>query len=194
MWYEYYLVFEHAIQNPTSTSHCTPEMMYLSLLFASVLAQLQLVSSSSYCATFDAATTAGATGSFSMEINEGVATYKFYLDMTNFQTECVLSSGLSYHIHSYWRNTTTQSSANTFCGSSYCGGHFDPNLACSKSSQNGGSNGLCEAINRTSPEYTYGCNSTVYQNGDYSKCEIGDLGGKLFPYKLSHLPHSNVLP
>jgi hypothetical protein len=137
-----------------------------------------LVASKSYCATFDADTTSGSVGSFSMEISEGVASYRFYLDLTNFKTECILSSGLGYHIHSYWVNTTTQSSANAFCGKSLTGNHFDPNLACSTASQSSGSGGLCAAISRTSPDYTYSCSNTNYQKGDYSMCEVGDLSGK----------------
>ena len=90
--------------------------------------------------------------------------------------DIIKTSGLKYHIHTYWTNSTDDSS--NVCGSaaSGCQGHYDPYLACSTTSQNYGS--LCTSLNRISGSYTYGCNSTVYSAGHVALCEVGDLSGK----------------
>lgn len=137
------------------------------------------VSAEFFCATFDAKDAGGVEGYFNMQLGNGSASYRYSLDLSSFDAQgCNLSEGLNYHIHSYWTNTSTTSGANAYCGSSFTGGHFDPNLACSASSQNIG--GLCVDIGRTSsstPSYTYAC-SGKYDTGNYAYCEVGDLSGK----------------
>eukprot|EP01035_Chromulina_nebulosa_P020958 gene20958-27162_t len=117
-----------------------------------------------------------------MEIEDGHAMYSYKLNLTNFAlaSSCSLSSsGLKYHIHSYWTNgSVTSSAGSTYCGSAYTGGHYDPNFACSSSSQEISSG--CVNLGRTSSQgYTYSCNTTLYKEGDYSNCEVGDLSGKI---------------
>lgn len=115
-----------------------------------------------------------------MNIENGTARYRFSIDMSKFDPgTCDISDGLTYHIHTYWTNSSTKSGANGYCNGPYTGGHFDPNLACSGSSQNIGS--LCVDIGRTStstPPYTYSCSAATYAAGHYAFCEVGDLSGK----------------
>lgn len=136
------------------------------------------VESQQYCATIDATNSAGASGFVALQVQNGVAKYSFSLDMNNFvnTTQCALSYGLKYHIHSFWNSNTATSAANAQCGASFTGGHYDPNLACSQSSQSHTT--LCPPINRTAPGYTYSCNTTNYQEGQYALCEVGDISGK----------------
>ncbi len=128
-------------------------------------------SSTKFCATFSNSQASGATGYFAMEIIDGYARYSYNLNLTSFTlaSTCSLSSGgLKYHIHSYWTNTSVSSAAGpTSCGSSYLGGHYDPNYACSASSQQITSG--CVNLGRTSSQgYTYSCNTTSYNEGYYS--------------------------
>jgi hypothetical protein len=119
----------------------------------------------------------GATGYFDLEIDNGKALYNWYLDLTEFSTTCDLSQGLTYHIHSYWTDDTTSSATLGACASTYTGGHYDPNLACSGSSQDIA--GLCVDINRTAAlGYTYSCSPSNYADGHYALCEVGDISGK----------------
>uniref|UniRef100_A0A7S4DBL7 Superoxide dismutase copper/zinc binding domain-containing protein n=1 Tax=Heterosigma akashiwo TaxID=2829 RepID=A0A7S4DBL7_HETAK len=128
-----------------------------------------------YCAEVSSSDSAGASGYFYTTIGLGWAKHKFSLDLTDFNaSSCDLTEGLSYHIHSYWTDDSTDSSYETGCGSTYTGGHYDPNLACGGASQDAG--GLCGQLNRTSTSYT--CNSEQYSAGNYSICEVGDLSGK----------------
>mmetsp|Transcript_3963 Transcript_3963/g.6202 ORF Transcript_3963/g.6202 Transcript_3963/m.6202 type:complete len:286 (-) Transcript_3963:202-1059(-) len=142
----------------------------------------QLTLGEQFCATFDSIDAAGATGWFNMNINNGTAVYSFSIDLTNYdEGSCDLSSGMSYHIHTYWNNNSVSSGANAYCGLSYTGNHFDPNLACSQASEDSGSGGLCEDLGRTAtstPPYEYSCNTSNYENGRYAFCEVGDLSGK----------------
>eukprot|EP01041_Mallomonas_annulata_P008435 gene8435-17394_t len=157
---------------------------------------------SNYCSYFSNNTAAGASGWFSLSLNNGSAKYDFFLDLTDFHTECDLSEGLQYHIHSYWTNSSVSSSANDFCGKSFTGGHYDPNLACGKSSED--SNNLCANINRTSSQgYSYACNPWDFVDGDYGTCEVGDLSGKfgrIYPESYdskiftSNITQSDYLP
>jgi hypothetical protein len=143
-------------------------------------------SGSKYCASIDSSTASGASGYFSMQIFPGKANYSFFLDLTHFDTgTCDLSIGLSYHIHTYWTNTSVTSSANSFCGAAYAGGHYDPNLACGPNSQD--ANGLCVNLGRTAtstPPYSYSCNPSNYQSGRYAFCELGDFSNK-FGFSLA---------
>jgi hypothetical protein len=140
------------------------------------------ISGSKYCASIDSTTASGASGYFSIQFSPGLANYSYLLDLTHFDAgTCDLSLGLTYHIHSYWTNTSVSSSANSFCGtgSTYAGGHFDPNLACGPNSQD--ASGLCVNLGRTStsvPAYTYSCSPSNYQSGRYAYCELGDLSNK----------------
>lgn len=56
-------------------------------------------------------------------------------DFTGEADSCTIENGLVYHVHSFWNNETVSSSANSFCGASYTGGHYDPSLACSSASE-----------------------------------------------------------
>jgi len=143
------------------------------------------VEATQYCATINPAEAAGADGYVALNIADGVAKYSFNLDLNNYDlpttgdySSCSLAtSGLKYHVHSYWLNSTYDSAANAYCGASISGGHFDPNLACSGSSQYASS--LCMDLSRTSTAgYTYTCNTTLYNSGQNSYCEVGDIAGK----------------
>jgi hypothetical protein len=133
-----------------------------------------------FCANIDSTTSGGASGYFSAQFTPGSANYSYYLDLTHFDTgTCDLTSGLSFHFHTYWKNSSVSSSSNSFCGGSFTGGHFDPNLACGPSSQDAGNK--CVDLGRTStstPPYIYSCNTTNYQKGRYAYCELGDIAGK----------------
>lgn len=141
--------------------------------------------STSYCASFDVKHS-GVNGYFAMTIDEqtGLSYYDFKVDLTQYPnpSKCNLNNKLKYHIHSYWTNTT---STNTYvistCGAT--GGHFDPYLACSQSSQYQTSPAtypgpLCPLLNRVAPNYTYPCSATNFNGGNLQGCEVGDLSGK----------------
>lgn len=150
-----------------------------------------------YCATIDSSTADGAYGTVAMEIASGKVQYSVSLNLNGFTaaTGCDYTQGLSYHIHTYWTNTTVSSSANGFCGAGFTGGHYDPNFACSASSQN--SSSACTALGRVSPTYTYSCSTTTYGEGQYSLCEVGDISGKtglLFPASATDLTFSSAQP
>lgn len=121
-------------------------------------------------------------GYYKMTINDGRASHSFALDLSVFKdsSDCDLSNGLYYHIHTSWSpvdSTRTSGVGAIDCGATVTGGHYDPNLACSASSQD--ASGLCIALNRTSAfGYTYNCTSAAYVAGTYSHCEVGDLSGK----------------
>lgn len=150
---------------------------YLILLFSFILNCL----CSNYCATISSLTSSGSSGYFSIKYSNGTSSYTFLLDLTSFNTgTCDLSKGLTYHFHTYWNNKSVTSSSNSYCGSSYTGFHFDPNLACGPNSQDANT-GKCAAIGRTTtsiPPYVYSCNTTNYKNGRYAYCETGDLSNK----------------
>lgn len=156
------------------------------LSLATIIATFSsFVKATQYCATIIAAEAAGASGYVALDITEGVAKYSFNLNLNNYNlpttgnyAACNLAtSGLKYHVHSYWLNSTSASTANAYCGATIAGGHYDPNLACSGSSQYAAT--LCPHINRTvATGYTYTCNSTLYSSGQYSYCEVGDIAGK----------------
>jgi hypothetical protein len=150
-------------------------VFFLIAFFSAIAAS---ATSQKYCATITSEEAAGASGYVALQVEEGVATYSFNLDLNDFTptTSCDYSLGLSYHIHSYWHNNNNASAANSYCLASYTGGHYDPNLACSVYSQS--SSTLCKDLNRYYPHYNYSCNSTNYAAGEYSKCEIGDISGK----------------
>ena len=139
---------------------------------------LSILSSSEYCATISGEEASGASGYVALKVGDGSAQYAFDLDLSDFSTTCDLTNGLTYHVHSFWNNGTTVSSADDFCGSSYTGGHYDPNFACSGSSQS--ASDQCVSINRTASQgYTYSCSTSNYDLGRYSFCEVGDISGKV---------------
>lgn len=114
-----------------------------------------------------------------MQIEEGSAMYYGELDLSNFDAlgSCtnIASVGLKYHIHQSWTNTSDSSSFTSGC--SQAAGHYDPFLGCSSNSQYVSTE--CVELSRTSSlGYTYSCNPTLYNNGNYSNCEVGDLSGK----------------
>ena len=152
------------------------------------LCGLLVASAAHYCANFQRSSTSGVDGFFYMDISLGHAMYEFSLDTSQFSTPCDLSRGMTWHIHSYWNNYSSDSSSHTFCSSSYTGGHYDPNLACGPSSQE--SAGLCAKLGRISSNgYVYHCNTTNFALGKYGSCEVGDLSGKfgrVYPAKDSN--------
>lgn len=138
-----------------------------------------------FLATFDTEYTSGASGYFNYSTDgSGASFYSMYLDLQSFSipqsavdNDCTLdiikTSGLKYHIHTYWTNTTADSSY--LCSSTSA--HFDPALACSANSENYA--GFCTDLNRTAANgYTYACSSAVFASGNYSLCEDSDLSGK----------------
>ena len=143
----------------------------------------------SYCATVDPASSAGASGFFSMTITDGIGYYDTSLDISNFnQSEkpvgCDFTNGISYHIHSYWNNaSSTVSNFGPGCAAAHTGGHYDPGLACGEASQSHATD--CMELKRTSTDgYSYSC--------DISKpftCEVGDISGKFG----NLMPSSNMV-
>ena len=138
---------------------------------------------SCYTAKLDPASASGASGIFQMEYAANSrATYSYNLDLTDFTgfaATCNPSNGLSYHAHSYWTNTTSDSGANAFCGAPYTGGHYDPSLACSTASED--IKGNCVSLGRTADMgyvYSSQCNSVNYAAGNQALCEVGDFSGK----------------
>lgn len=138
---------------------------------------------SCYTAKLDPSSSSGASGFFQMEYAANSrATYTYNLDLTSFTgfaSTCNPSNGLTYHAHSFWTNSTSDSGANAFCGASYTGGHYDPSLACSGSSEDIKAN--CVALGRTADKgYVYAnqCNSAAYAAGNQALCEVGDFSGK----------------
>ena len=142
-----------------------------------------------FVSNFDSVDTGGVSGSFQYYINQhGQGEYSWSLTMdSNFQfsasavtagcsIESVKANGLKYHIHTYWTNTTDSSNQ---CGTATTGteNHYDPYLACSASSQYISTH--CVNVSRTAAAgYTYACNPTVYANGSYALCEVGDISSK----------------
>lgn len=156
-------------------NHISITSIYLILIFQ----HSPSVQSTSFCALFSNKSAPGVSGYFGININEINGTsYEYFLDLTSFQASCDLDKGLSFHIHSYWTNDSVDSSTNQYCGKSYTGGHLDPNLACSPSSEE--AEQLCPLLGRVSEQsYTYRCNPHNFASGNYGECEVGDLSGKM---------------
>lgn len=167
------------------------------MMFIVLLGFLLLVASvraEQFCAEIKQHEASGASGYVALQILDGVATYSFSLNLNSYKnsTPCNLYDGLKFHVHSYWNSNTNNSAANAQCGSSYTGGHYDPNFACSSSSQ--AISTQCKSLNRTSShDYTYNCSTTNYRSGKYSFCEIGDVSSKhgvVFPASSKNLQYS----
>jgi len=138
---------------------------------------LSSISATQYCATINSNQADGASGYVAVEIANGKGKYSFSLNLgSSTFGGCTLSGGLKYHFHSYWLNGTSASaSSNAYCNQA--GGHYDPNFACSKNSQSISTS--CVELQRTPAfNYTYACNSSLYTQGKYSYCEVGDTSGK----------------
>ena len=87
-----------------------------------------------------------------------------------------LKNGLVFHVHSFWNNNAI-SASNAGCGPDLTGGHYDPFLTCSKSSED--AKGKCADLKRTEDdEYKYPCNADAYAAGNFALCEVGDLSTK----------------
>ena len=156
-------------------------MVFFPFSFVLLLASFLFINGVQYCAKFPGGNDDNILGYFTMKVNHGVASYSFSLDLSSFSdsTTCDLSNGLYYHLHTSWNTEDGRNSGlgSTDCGSTVTGGHYDPNLACSASSEE--ASGLCTALSRTSTlGYTYNCSSSVYSAGIYGQCEVGDLSGK----------------
>ena len=184
------------------TTHWTSKIVEMNKLILLALAVVTIFSTlfceasstSSFTASFEAG---GADGYFQMKLpSNGMGTYDFLLDMTNFTTSCDLSAGLtckdfiiycviafvfliccfSYcivdHIHTYW--TDPERTSVSTCGTA--GGHYDPYLACGTSSEDKA--GLCLNLGRTVDKgYAYGCSPMTYSQGHFALCEVGDISG-----------------
>ena len=132
-----------------------------------------------YCGSLTSSTAQGVTGYLSMTVGDGIALYNVNLDLSKWEntTYCDLNKGISYHLHTKWTSATSNSNYGSLCGKDYLGGHYDPNFACSNFSEAASS--YCPGLNRTvSTGYTYTCNPSVYTEGNYFKCEVGDISGK----------------
>lgn len=144
--------------------------------------------STQYCAVVNPKTAGGAAGYFALTIDEagGIASYNSAVDLSLFKTTCAISKGVKYHIHSYWTNSSVlSSSGTTYCGASFTGGHYDPYLGCSSTSQYSSSPPLCGRAYRNSTfGYVYNCSSASFGSksgsvtGYEPACEVGDLSGK----------------
>ena len=160
-------------------------MMILCLLFLGAAAYHP---STQYCAVVNPKTAGGAAGYFALTIDEakGVSYYNSAVDLSLFKTTCATRKGIKYHIHSYWTNSSVfSSSGSTYCGASFTGGHYDPYLGCSSTSQYASSPPLCGRAYRNSTYgYTYNCSSASFGSksgsvtGYEPSCEVGDLSGK----------------
>ena len=133
-----------------------------------------------YCAYFDPVEAGGARGSFSMSLSPstGSSRNNLALDLTELTggaaTKCNLGNGLVGHIHALW-TLDKQSASNAECLST--GGHYDPALACSPSTD---SVEQCKLLKRTAADgYKYECSSALFESGATFACEVGDLSGKL---------------
>jgi hypothetical protein len=131
-----------------------------------------------FCATILPDQASGASGYVALQIENGEAYYGFSLDLNNFQTtSCpdVTTAPIKYHVHVAWGNNSAASTANSLC--STAGSHYDPNFACSNYSSAIGTS--CVALGRTWGQgYRYSCNTTEYNAGHYSLCELGDTSAK----------------
>ena len=172
------------------------QLLILAALCAAALYTCSAAGTGAYLATFQASASGGVSGTFEVKINSnGGAKYTWSIDANNFaskfSSKCSGASvtGLTYHIHSYWKNTTSGSSGLTGCSSAITGGHYDPYLACSSSSQSAAGN--CTLLGRTlALGYSYSCK---YSSGHYETCELGDLSGKFgnaMPASTSNLVFS----
>lgn len=150
-------------------------LAYLILFFNLLVTSL----GQQYCATLDPSLSSEATGFISLNIDTSSGQGKYFVqldlanvDMSTLNSQCDLTQGLSYHVHSYWENfasDVTSASGGSACGGANTGGHYDPNLACSGASQN------LTACNRLS---RYG---SIYDCQFTTKpwtCEVGDLSGR----------------
>lgn len=137
-----------------------------------------------FCALFDPLETDGAKGAFSLALSPSTFSSRnsLALDLTEFSgydaSTCNLSNGLALHIHALWADAASNSSSNVGCSASTTGGHYDPGLSCSPSSD---SREQCELLNRTAKHgYTYLCNPDAFNvEGAFFSCEVGDITGKL---------------
>lgn len=166
--------------------------MSLSLLWLCLVSVAEGKLSGRYIATFRPGATGGVNGVFHYSVNSlVVGEYSWHLDLNQFNIpaaaaavgctkDLIQREGLLYHIHSYWSNSSYDSS--NICGSGSTGtqGHYDPYLACSTTSQNYAES-LCSKLGRVPATYNYNCTSTVYSSGRIAQCEVGDLSGKFGP-------------
>ena len=155
-------------------------LVFVITLVALCMQTCRAAGTGAYIARFSPSSTGGVSGSFEVKVNSnGGAAYAWSIDANNFKTQLAAkcagyASGLTYHIHSYWKNGTSASAALEGCAAGVTGGHYDPFLACSTSSQSVAGN--CTLLGRTvSAGYSYSCK---YSSGHYETCELGDLSGK----------------
>lgn len=116
-----------------------------------------------------------------------------YLNGTLLPTNC-FDAGLKAHIHEMWTyDDSIDRVGPEACGATYTGGHWDPWMACSKSSSD---SGICKSSTPTSSPTTacisiggsagngqYICNSTNYITDPFT-CEVADWSGKYGVYSV----------
>ena len=119
------------------------------------------------------------SGQFVQNISSGCATYNFYANLTNVTT-CDFGRypQVSFHIHT--KSIFNRHKANKR-SCYHTGGQYDPNLACSESSESHQT--LCPALNRTLAQgYQYTCVGSQYEyayTDPDGRCAVGDISGKL---------------
>ena len=151
-------------------------MSFLCLIIL-VFSLLKTILGQQYCATLNPDQSAQASGFISLNIDtSGQGQYFVQLDLSKvdlqgLQPSCVLTDGLTYHIHSYWNNFGSETSAagGSNCGVSNTGNHYDPSLACSAASQN---LTACDRLSRFGNIYDCQFSTKPWT------CEVGDLSGK----------------
>ena len=152
---------------------------HLLVLLATISCNYVHAQSVVWCGDIDAN---GASGYFQMSMELGSSHYSFNIDLSKFdfdealgvgKKDSCIEKGLKWHLHTNW-NTTESSDFGKSCDAT--GGHYDPNLACSPSSESAAT--LCPLISRVSPTYTYSCSKNFYDSMLYSYCEVGDFSGK----------------
>ena len=72
-----------------------------------------------------------------------------------------------YHLHTHWPIAKNSAATSFECGKT--GLHYDPYLACGYASPN------CTALGRVNG---YTCTPSIFNSGQYAKCQVGDLSGK----------------
>jgi hypothetical protein len=87
---------------------------------------------------------------------------------------------LNYHLHQQWTTPDADFGIGTACAPAVTGLHYDPFFGCGPASAVPAA--TCDAMGK--PVASYACTPAVYANGEYSKCEVGDLSAKYGPMRV----------